>query len=643
MYLRALIAAFALFVSSYASAATLESYSRLPAVDLFDISDDGTTMVYARTREGQQTVIVQRLDGQVLQMVNVGDVKLRELQWAGPDHVLITTSSTSTVQWLILEGELYQATSLNVRTGAATQLIRRVRADDSYANIIIGYPVAGTWEGQPVAYVQAIAATQGFAAGRLDVLRVGLDDGIAREHNMGSHETRRFTVLPNGAVVAQETYESETGRWRLLTRAGAAGGWRTAMEMIAPIDFPDVEAVSADGQSVVVSRFNEQTQEWDYLPVVTSTGAVGDALPAPARSVVVTDRQNSLIGYVNAGHFLRYTFNNPEHTAVWQTVTQALPNRQVRLVSFTPNFRRLIIHVQGSGYPGNYMLFDADASRLTQIGREYPDIAENEIAEVRSITYRASDGLEIQAYLTLPPGREPANLPLVVLPHGGPQQHDIAGFDWMAQSLASRGYAVLQPNFRGSSGFGRQFVEAGYGEWGRKMQTDLSDGIAHLAGRGMVDASRVCIMGASYGGYAALAGVTLQNGVYRCAVAIAPVSDVQEFLSWRVTRGGRENSSYRYWTRYLGVNEHTDPRLREISPQRAAANGDAPVLLIHGRDDTVVPYAQSTGMRNALSNAGRSVQLVDLRAEDHWLSGEATRIQTMQAAVAFIEQHNPPR
>jgi dipeptidyl aminopeptidase/acylaminoacyl peptidase len=213
----------------------------------------------------------------------------------------------------------------------------------------------------------------------------------------------------------------------------------------------------------------------------------------------------------------------------------------------------------------------------------------------------------------------------------------------MAQSLASRGYAVLQPNFRGSIGFGRAFLEAAYGEWGRKMQTDLSDGITHLAGRGMVDPSRVCIMGGSYGGYAALAGVTLQRDIYRCAVAIAPVSDVQEFLGWRVSRGGRENADYRYWTRYLGVDAHTDARLREISPQRAAANGTAPVLLIHGRDDTVVPYAQSTGMRNALANAGRSVQLVDLRAEDHWLSSEPTRIQTMQAAVAFIEQHNPPR
>jgi dipeptidyl aminopeptidase/acylaminoacyl peptidase len=201
---------------------------------------------------------------------------------------------------------------------------------------------------------------------------------------------------------------------------------------------------------------------------------------------------------------------------------------------------------------------------------------------------------------------------------------------------------VLQPNFRWSGGYDTAFIEAGYGQWGRKMQTDLSDGVAFLASQGIVDQSRVCIMGASYGGYAALAGVTLQRDVYRCAVAIAPVTDVRDFLAWRAVRSGEDTSTLRYWTRYLGVTDRNDRALDAISTVRAAGGDDAPVLLIHGRDDTIVPYQQSEAAQRALSAAGRSVELVPLRQEDHYLSREATRIQTLNAAVAFIERHNPP-
>jgi dipeptidyl aminopeptidase/acylaminoacyl peptidase len=174
------------------------------------------------------------------------------------------------------------------------------------------------------------------------------------------------------------------------------------------------------------------------------------------------------------------------------------------------------------------------------------------------------------------------------------------------------------------------------------MQTDLSDGVAHLAAQGTVDPSRVCIMGASNGGYAALAGVTIQSGIYRCAVAIAGVSDPGDFLGRRIERAGSNSASARYWMRFMGAESGSDPRLADISPVARAGNGRAPVLLIHGRDDTVVEYSQTSDMARALRAAGRPVQVVDLRQEDHWLSREPTRIQTITEAVAFIEQHNPP-
>jgi len=253
------------------------------------------------------------------------------------------------------------------------------------------------------------------------------------------------------------------------------------------------------------------------------------------------------------------------------------------------------------------------------------------------IDYVAADGLALHGVLTLPRGRAAGKLPLVVLPHGGPAARDHAEFDWWAQALASRGYAVFQPNFRGSTGYGPAFQIAGNGQWGTKMQTDISDGVAALAARGIIDPKRACIMGASYGGYAALAGVTLQQGLYRCAVSVAGVADLQLMKADELGVGPTRVQA-RNWATLIGAR--TD--LAAISPAMAAARADAPVLLIHGRDDTVVPYAQSTRMAGQLRAAGKPVELVTLKGEDHWLSRGATREAMLVAAVAFIEKHNPP-
>jgi dipeptidyl aminopeptidase/acylaminoacyl peptidase len=217
---------------------------------------------------------------------------------------------------------------------------------------------------------------------------------------------------------------------------------------------------------------------------------------------------------------------------------------------------------------------------------------------------------------------------------------DEPGFDWWAQAMASRGYAVLQVNYRGSAGFGWNFLKAGFGEWGRKMQTDLSDGVRHLAAEGIVDPKRVCIVGASYGGYAALAGATLDPGVYRCAASIAGPSDMRRFVVWSKTQSGIE--AQRYWSRFMGAEALRDPVLQQISPAMNADKTEIPILLIHGRDDTVVPLEQSQIMERALQKAGKPVEMVVMPGEDHWLSRGDTRLQMLSSVVGFLEKHNPP-
>jgi dipeptidyl aminopeptidase/acylaminoacyl peptidase len=172
------------------------------------------------------------------------------------------------------------------------------------------------------------------------------------------------------------------------------------------------------------------------------------------------------------------------------------------------------------------------------------------------------------------------------------------------------------------------------------MQTDLSDGVRHLAGEGIIDPKRVCIVGGSYGGYAALAGATLQQGVYRCAVSFGGVSDLRKLVGYSRGRSGR--IALRYWTRYMGAEDLGDPVLAKYSPALNAAQANAPILLIHGKDDTVVPLDQSLEMADALRRAGKPVELVVQDNADHWLSLGTTRLAMLRATMAFLEKNNPP-
>ena len=268
------------------------------------------------------------------------------------------------------------------------------------------------------------------------------------------------------------------------------------------------------------------------------------------------------------------------------------------------------------------------------------DIPVEAVGQVLAISYPARDGLNIPAILTLPAGvgsADLANLPMVVMPHGGPSSYDGVTFDWMAQYFANRGYLVLQPNFRGSDGYGRSFLHAGYGQWGAKMQDDVSDGVAAMIAEGLVDPARVCIVGASYGGYSALAGGAFTPDLYRCVVAVAPVSDLRKMISDVSSDLGSRHWVVDYWKDLMGDPKSPTVDIDAISPANSAAAFKAPVLLIHGKNDTVVPFSQSEVMQRALEKAGKPVQFIRLDGEDHWLSEGDTRIQTLRAMADFVE------
>ena len=332
-------------------------------------------------------------------------------------------------------------------------------------------------------------------------------------------------------------------------------------------------------------------------------------------------------------------FWDPAAKALARSIDDALPGRLNELLQLTADGSRYLVYSTGNGIPGEFMVGDLRAKSMSVLTRQYPSLKGQTIAIKQSFTLSTRDGLNLGAYLTLPPGAQAKNLPAVVLPHDGPLSHDRSnGFDPLASFLADRGYAVLQVNFRGSTGYGSAFRNAGLQRWGLEMQDDLTDAVQWLTQRGTADPKRVCIVGASYGGYAALMGGAKNPDLYRCVVSFAGVSDLlalADFNSKFVN--GRD-----LFERMVGSTWDDRQRLKDTSPARLAGQFKAPVLLLHGTLDWLVPYAQSQTMLKALLEAEKPARLITFTDGDHNLGVAAHRVQFYRELEAFLAEHLAP-
>ena len=622
---------------SAAAAAPLDVYGKLPLIQEISLSPDGARLALALTDGESRKIIVKDLNsGAIVGGLNAGEHKIRGIQWAGPNHLIVTESVTGYIpfvqsgreEWfLAIDYNLVKKTQhpLNANMG------EKVGGDA--LNIVGAQPMIRVVDGHPFAFTEGVLFVD--HNGQLALFKVDLDhDDLTNLVDAGFRHTSGYLVDAAGKPLAETEYDGPKKQWTLRVWKGA---WHTVQRDDAPIEQPAMAGLGRDGASILI-RF--PAPEGDTTRELSADGQVWtDPSPAP-ESLIHDPATHRLIGQMTlTGDETRYVFFDPADQKIWNALLAAYPGDPVTLVSVSDNHRRFILRVDSAADGPAFALVDLDTRKGEWLGDEYAGLKPQDVSPVRSIAFKARDGLALTGYLTVPRGRPGKNLPLVVLPHGGPADRDALGFDWWAQALASRGYAVLQVNYRGSDGYGWSFQSAGFGEWGRKMQTDLSDGVRHLAAEGVIDPTRVCIVGGSYGGYAALAGAALDPGVYRCAASLAGPSDLTKMIdNTRFEGGDGSAAAERYWLRYMGPRES----LSAISPAAHADKVTIPVLLIHGKDDTVVPYEQSQIMATALGRAGKTVEFVTLKKEDHWLSQGETRLQMLQAVVAFLEKNNPP-
>ena len=616
-------------------AAPLEAYGELPTMRSVAISPDGERIAYLTRQDGEEALVVFSLRTGESSAARIENIKARTVSFATPNHVILRVSETTSVYGYRDQFEYSGAFSFNVAAGKVRRLLRG--SDDLYPaqsglGRIVGVNAEGTHAFMPAFVGQTRNPPNAL-------MKVNLDTGLARVFKRGRPATIDWIVDAQGEPIAREDFDDNSNVYSIFSYVD--GSPKEIYREKTDRPTLGLVGVKSDKSALIISKRSKK-EGFLGLYELSFEGELSDKIhdrsDADVASVV-TDPNRVIYGVEFSGMYPTYIFFEDDVADALVQVESLDPGAAVTLADWTPDFRQLVLHVAGGASAPTYFVLDRDQNNLLRVASTY-DLDDGEVSPAMAIEYKARDGATIPAVLTRPRDFEEADgAPAIILPHGGPESYDRVGFDWMAQYFAARGFVVMQPNFRGSTGFGTAHRDAGRGQWGvGVMQHDVSDSVDALVKMGWVDPSRICIVGASYGGYAALAGGAFTPALYACIVAIAPVTDLPRMLLSEERRRGRRSWVVDYWEDLIGDLDEERARLEAISPRNNADSFRAPVLLLHGDDDTVVPIDQSRQMEKALRKAGKDVQFVKLKGEDHWLSQSKTRLEALEAIDAFVNQ-----
>lgn len=625
---------------------TLEAFGQLPMVRSVKMSPDGTHFAAVQTYKGAKVLVVYDMYGTPGKNAKVlafdGSKKyVEELQrifWAN-DTRLVAALEIPAMRWSTKVMET-RMVAMNNDLSESRPIPRPNKVSKSKAGRNIGRAtqiqdnVLHTLPDDPRHILIALSRVDyGLEE---NVYKLDVYSGVLKEVVSGNRAISGYMVDAAGAVRLRDHYRMSDHETVTELRGGSGSTWTMILsdETDGLGDY-DALGFADDPDKLYVSKSGDggrmEIHELD-LPSRTITRKVFSHDRVDIGGLVRDENFNRVIGIWYQEHSARIVYFDP----VWQDaqarVDALLPGRTNRLWSKDKTGAKWIVLSSLKSGPGTWYVYVKGANQLAEIGREYPLLMGQTLRPVEPFEFEARDGLKIPGYLTRPEGEGP--FPTVVMPHGGPNGRTSMVFDYRVQFLASRGYAVLQPNFRGSTGYGKEFEEAGHHQWGLAMQDDITDATNTMIERGLADPTRICIVGSSYGGYAALMGAVKTPDLYQCAASFGGVSDVRKLLA--------------YWDQFK-FSDGNDPRIgdkwddrgriRDTAPINNVDAIKIPILLMHGENDRIVPAEQSKLMAARLKKAGKPHKLVVFKGGDHNHSFEKNRIQYLKELEIFLGKH----
>ena len=485
----------------------------------------------------------------------------------------------------------------------------------------------------------------GFSMKR--VYRVNIHDGKTEMIMEGGKGTLSYATTRDGKphlrfdynewrrTITMLVYDTDTSEWRSLTTYKVHLTSDDARQNMAAFEGGNtlLALVRKDGDEYTrLYRYDTKRDEY--------TGVVHAVDGYDLSGTISNPHTGELLGVTYIASRPEHLFFDERHQAVQDLLEQAFPNGEVKITAISDDSRRFLFINREPWHPGSYNLYDARARRVTKLADINVTLASRETTRVDEIRYLAEDGMPIYAYLTRPAPIPDGKLALIVFPHGGPLARDYLGYNRAVQYWASRGYAVLQPNFRGSSGYGRTFEEAGHHEYGGAMIGDIRGAVRAVVKLGYVDSERVCSAGFSYGGYATLM-LALEPGLLRCGVSVNAPVDYRDRIESTVkgTSTTQYRREYRAWAdETIGNIDTQQSMLRSMSPLHRYREFDIPLLLINAEDDRNVSPRHSRGLRKKLRKAHKDVEVLTLKQGGHGLRGQAYR-KVVERATEFLSEH----
>lgn len=604
-----------------------EDFAREPDLNALRLSPDGKYIAYLFTRKGRGELGMLDLATNRARSFAPGrseiagrNMEIRGFDWLSSKRLLVWTSSwrlydnglatidRSLSDWLGLTGAIRWETQRKSAEIIETSSVLGHKGHDPHRVLLNDFERHGA--GRRAEWLPNVLEMDATDGRSRTVLR---NPGNVSQWMDDWDGNVRFGVIKG---------EQKTDPHQLIVRAGPDAPWQPARTLGEHAKRFWISGVSAAGDALYLTR-EGASRRWELASLDLKTGQVAekplfragdyDLTPPewiphfagePLAKEIYSRGFKRLLGvrYVTDGPHEYWFASDLE--AVQQQLQTMHPDKVNLIVSMDDEVKRLVVLSFSARESGVYSLVDLEAKQVREIGRRCPWIKPAAMADTYPVACEARDGLKLHGYLTLPSGRDPRRLPMVTLVHGGPWVRDVWGFDPVVQFLANRGYAVLQVNYRGSSGYGQDFLEQGHREIGGKIQDDITDFTSWVVRQGIADPQRLAVMGASYGGYSTLFALAHEPGLYRCGVAIAAVTDWS--LLWKFKADDAYKEAYRYWSERVGDMEDsaTQERLARVSPLNLAAEIKAPVLLVHGKEDYNVPLDQAQKMAAALERAG---------------------------------------